>query len=63
MRLPPADAYLKIRHTLEEVNGIIAQYSSHLNEEDRSRVSPFILQFLPLRNRQEAFSFYALFFE
>jgi len=23
LKLPPADAYLKIRHTLEEVNGII----------------------------------------
>ena len=38
MRLPPADAYLKIRHTLEEVNGIIAAHSAHLSEEERSRV-------------------------
>lgn len=24
MKLPPSDAYLKIKHTLEEINGIIA---------------------------------------
>jgi U5 small nuclear ribonucleoprotein component len=23
LKLPPADAYLKIKHTLEEINGII----------------------------------------
>lgn len=25
LKLPPADAYLKIKHTLEEINGIIIQ--------------------------------------
>ena len=23
MKIPPADAYLKIKHTLEEINGVI----------------------------------------
>ncbi len=40
MRLPPQDAYLKIRHTLEEVNGIIAQHSSHLPDSNKYKISP-----------------------
>ena len=42
MRLPPQDAYLKIRHTLEEVNGIIAAHTSHLEDQEKTRVSLFI---------------------
>lgn len=43
MRLPPADAYLKIRHTLEEVNGIIASHSIHLSDDEKSRVIYYIV--------------------
>lgn len=31
LKMPPADAYLKIKHTLEEINGIIAS-ASYLKE-------------------------------
>ena len=30
LKLPPTDAYLKIKHTLEEVNGLIMKAASHL---------------------------------
>lgn len=36
LRLPPADAYLKIKHTLEEINGIIA--SVNLNTENSKNI-------------------------
>ena len=26
LKLPPSDAYLKIKHILEEINGLISQY-------------------------------------
>lgn len=42
LKLPPADAYLKIKHTLEEINGIIMQAAHHLPEPDRFRVSPLL---------------------
>jgi len=32
MKIPPADAYLKIKHTLEEINGVISQCA--LNDPD-----------------------------
>ena len=32
LRLPPADAYLKIKHTLEEINGIISAASKTADE-------------------------------
>lgn len=38
LRLPPADAYLKIKHTLEEINGIIAS-CSHQDDIAKRRVN------------------------
>eukprot|EP00743_Colponemidia_sp_Colp-15_P002126 GILK01002308.1.p1 GENE.GILK01002308.1~~GILK01002308.1.p1 ORF type:complete len:1002 (+),score=162.07 GILK01002308.1:66-3008(+) len=38
LKLPPADAYHKIRHTLEEINGVLASASTHI--EEAVRVSP-----------------------
>lgn len=37
MRIPPADAYLKIRHTIEEVNGILSSATVSLTEEERQK--------------------------
>lgn len=39
LRLPPADAYLKIKHTLEEINGIIS--SVNLNPENAAQLRVF----------------------
>lgn len=39
LKLPPADAYLKIKHTLEEINGIIAMASP---QQDKLRISPLL---------------------
>lgn len=36
LRLPPAEAYYKIKHTIEEVNSIIAS----VDEDPEKRVSP-----------------------
>ena len=30
MKLPPEDAYLKIKHTLEEINGLFVKYSQQM---------------------------------
>jgi len=30
LKIPPADAYLKIKHTLDEINAIIKEASHHL---------------------------------
>ena len=35
LKLPPNDAYLKIKHILEEINGTIASASYQLPEEQR----------------------------
>ncbi len=42
LKLPPSDAYLKIKHTLEEINGIIMQAAHHLPNPERFRVSPLL---------------------
>jgi U5 small nuclear ribonucleoprotein component len=44
LKLPPNDAYLKIKHILEEINGIIASASYHLPDEERTKlkVSPLL---------------------
>lgn len=44
LKLPPADAYLKIKHTLEEINGIIQNASYHLknSNNDPTRMSPLL---------------------
>ena len=38
LRLPPADAYLKIKHTLEEINGIISSVNLAPENADKLRV-------------------------
>ena len=38
LRLPPADAYLKIKHTLEEINGIISSVNLTPENADKLRV-------------------------
>lgn len=42
MKIPPSDAYQKLKHTLEEVNGIQASHTTHLSPEDREKytISP-----------------------
>jgi 116 kDa U5 small nuclear ribonucleoprotein component len=46
LRLPPIDAYLKIRHTLEEINGIIVSCLTDPNDIDKFRVNDdFFFQF------------------
>lgn len=40
LKIPPADAYLKIKHTLDEINSIIKEASSHLPDSDLYLVSP-----------------------
>ena len=42
LKLPPADAYLKIKHTLEEINGLIFQHASHLPNKENMTVSPIL---------------------
>lgn len=31
LKLPPTDAYYKIRHTLEDINNLISQYAPNSN--------------------------------
>lgn len=40
LKIPPSDAYLKIKHTLEEINGIILQACQHLPNPESYKVSP-----------------------
>jgi U5 small nuclear ribonucleoprotein component len=40
LKLPPSDAYLKLKHTLEEINGIIIA-ASH-NKTEKGKVSPLL---------------------
>lgn len=42
LRLPPIDAYLKIRHTLEEINGIIINSLTDPNDIEKYRISPIL---------------------
>lgn len=39
LKLPPNDAYFKLRHILDEVNTLIAEYS---NEDDKTILSPLL---------------------
>jgi U5 small nuclear ribonucleoprotein component len=45
LKLPPTDAYLKIKHTLEEVNGLIMKAASHLPNPEGFKVFFVILGF------------------
>ena len=38
LKLPPADAYLKIKHTIEEINGLIMTAASHLPNPEGFKV-------------------------
>ncbi len=38
LKIPPSDAYLKIKHTLEEINGIILQACQHLPNPESYKV-------------------------
>lgn len=40
LKLPPADAYYKLRHTIEEVNSMVARYSVTALLRDTPRISP-----------------------
>jgi U5 small nuclear ribonucleoprotein component len=42
LKIPPADAYLKIKHTLEEINSIILSCTHHLQDPERFKVSPLL---------------------
>lgn len=44
MKLPPQDAYLKLRHTLEEINNLIIQNAGNISEEELSKlkISPLL---------------------
>jgi U5 small nuclear ribonucleoprotein component len=42
LKIPPADAYLKIKHTLEEINSIILSCTHHLPDPERFKVSPLL---------------------
>ena len=38
LKLPPADAYLKIKHTLEEINALITSAAFNLPNKDDLKV-------------------------
>lgn len=40
MKLPPEDAYLKIKHTLEEVNGLFVKFAQQLGLSNDYLLSP-----------------------
>lgn len=40
MKIPPEDAYLKIKHTLEEINGLFAKYTAQFGMENKYVISP-----------------------
>ena len=40
LKIPPSDAYLKIKHILEEINSLIMHSASHLPNPERFKVSP-----------------------
>lgn len=35
MKIPPADAYLKIKHTIEEINSLLKEVSDSLPFQDK----------------------------
>lgn len=40
MKIPPEDAYLKIKHTLEEINGLFLKFSQQLGVPQPPLLSP-----------------------
>jgi 116 kDa U5 small nuclear ribonucleoprotein component len=40
MKIPPEDAYLKLKHTLEEVNGVFHRCAQQLGMDNPYRISP-----------------------
>lgn len=40
MKLPPEDAYLKLKHTLEEINGVFHRCAQQLGIENTYLISP-----------------------
>ncbi len=40
MKIPPEDAYLKIKHTIEEINGVFVKTCAQLGIENRYLISP-----------------------
>lgn len=42
MKIPPEDAYLKIKHTLEEINGLFAKYTAQFGMNNRYAISPVL---------------------
>lgn len=42
LKIPPEDAYLKLRHTLEEVNGLFHKIAGQLGVENRYTISPLL---------------------
>ncbi len=42
LKLPPEDAYLKLKHTLEEINNLIKEYSSLYPQYSDFKISPLL---------------------
>ena len=42
MKIPPEDAYLKLKHTLEEVNGVFLKCSQQMGMENMYKISPIL---------------------
>ena len=42
MKIPPEDAYLKLKHTLEEVNGVFLRCAQQLGMENNYKLSPIL---------------------
>jgi U5 small nuclear ribonucleoprotein component len=42
MKIPPEDAYLKLKHTLEEVNSLFVEASNELGITNRYLISPVL---------------------
>lgn len=40
MKIPPEDAYLKLKHTLEEINGVFLKCAQQLGMENNYKISP-----------------------
>jgi len=42
MKIPPEDAYLKLKHTLEEINGVFLKNAQQLGMTNNYRISPVL---------------------
>lgn len=42
MKIPPEDAYLKLKHTLEEINGVFLKCAQQLGVEHTYKISPIL---------------------